>query len=742
MPYHRHGSSSILLALLLYFSLSKVTGITFARGLHLICKLRGGEQEINAPESWNVKREKSLDEKVRDAMKKLGLGHELVGDTSDQCEDGVCPLPTEEPVSITEQSELVYDMAKRIASEMGVNEDLALAALGATAEHTENGSRKMDESAAKSLIQNELELIGKIPVDCAEVQQLVSEGHEIFLARRALAFVDGDMDNARAILIADQMDAEIEQQQREESSYPEAENDKMEMDPRLNVNEKKSEGISTPVMKSLKVESNFDPVSSAISETQDKPQLPFGNFNKKIEKKDVVFDITTDQIQEIVLNSPVPVLLDCYAPWCGPCKAITPILEEIAVKGAGAFRLVKINTDNERQAATALEITALPTIFAIRDGKLLNSFQGMPSGEEMMKNFLMGLLMPGATFNPPVTAEAKEKFAELSSRLTKVAGTASFPFSARERLQIRVAAQLDALVNSHNGNMANAEESAMLVRTLLSSLIRDPYSMKYRRINLENKKIAEKVGAYPPCIMILKNVGFSPDIGGKYLIAGSDKKVLNVSPFSVARDCIDKWIDRNRSKIAADLRRRKDEEERLKLSIELEDEIEVDEEGKEDIEDPSMIALKVRIEGKKKVHDIVINPNESLQSILDTLPFSIPSNFQITCVAKKLVVKSDDVTTLSKSIASLGLKKGAVLVIKTEGNEKADPGSKLNERAASKKRLKRGSHSMHSIGIYAKDDNVKGNLVDGGGGVMYEMEVSDDESEEGAKMDAEEDTEK
>jgi thioredoxin len=724
MSFHRHASSSILLALILSLSVSTATGVAFARGLRLIHLFRGGEQETTTSESLDREQEKSLDEKVRDAMKKLGLVHELEGESSEKCEDGVCPLPSEEPASIKEQPELIYDMAKRIASEMGVSEDLALAALGATGDHAENGSRKMNEIAAKSLIQNELDIIGRIPADSAEVQQLVSEGHEIFLARRALAFVDGDMDNARAILIADQMDAELEQQQREESNNFDDEN-----------------GTSTPVMKSLKVESNFDPVSSAISGTHEEPQSPLGNFNTKLEKKDVVFEITTDQIQDVVLNSPVPVLLDCYAPWCGPCKALTPILEEIAVKGGGAFRLVKINTDNERQAATALEITALPTIFAVRDGKLLNNFQGMPSSEEMMKNFLMGLLMPGATFNPPVTVDAKEKLAELSTRLTKVAGTASFPFSARESLQTRVAAQLEALVNSHNGNMANAEDSAMLLRTLLSSLIRDPYSLKFRRINLENKKIAEKVGAYSPCIAILKSVGFSLDVGGKYLVAGSNKKVINVSPLSVARDCIDKWIDRNRHKIAADLRRRKDEEERLKLNIEVDKDNEEEVEGKEDTEDPNVMALKVRIEGKKKFHDVVINVNDSLQSLLEILPFTIPNDFQITCVAKKMVVKSDDVTSLSKSIGSLGLKNGAVLVIKTEGKEKSDPGSKLHQRAASKKRLKRGSHSMHSIGIYSKDDNVKGNLVDGGGGVMYEMEVSDDEGEGEGIIDPEQENE-
>ena len=64
---------------------------------------------------------------------------------------------------------------------------------------------------------------------------------------------------------------------------------------------------------------------------------------QKANKADVVFEATAAQVQELVLESPVPVLLDVYADWCGPCKVLGPILEEMAVKAGGLFRLVKIN---------------------------------------------------------------------------------------------------------------------------------------------------------------------------------------------------------------------------------------------------------------------------------------------------------------------------------------------------------------------------------------------------------------
>jgi thioredoxin-like negative regulator of GroEL len=111
-------------------------------------------------------------------------------------------------------------------------------------------------------------------------------------------------------------------------------------------------------------------------------------------KEDVVFEATTAHLQELVFESPVPVLLDIYADWCGPCKVLGPALEEMAVRAGGAFRLVKINSDNERPVSSgALEVTALPTVFGLRNGKIVNMFEGMTRDEKMMQNFMMGPLV-------------------------------------------------------------------------------------------------------------------------------------------------------------------------------------------------------------------------------------------------------------------------------------------------------------------------------------------------------------
>jgi hypothetical protein len=138
-------------------------------------RVRGGEQAaINHDETL------TLDEKVRNAMKKLGLSTPPPQEDED-CEGGACPLPSDENV-VTEQTkqENPFEMASRIASDMGVNKDLALAALGATGEVNPGRERKSDEHAARALIQHELDIIEGVPSDSNEVQQLVSEGHELF----------------------------------------------------------------------------------------------------------------------------------------------------------------------------------------------------------------------------------------------------------------------------------------------------------------------------------------------------------------------------------------------------------------------------------------------------------------------------------------------------------------------------------------------------------------------------------
>src|SRR5580700_2155639 len=72
----------------------------------------------------------------------------------------------------------------------------------------------------------------------------------------------------------------------------------------------------------------------------------------------------------------VPVIVDFWAPWCGPCKQLGPALEKVVTEANGAVRLVKINIDENQEIARQLRIQSIPTVFAFRDGQPVDGFMG------------------------------------------------------------------------------------------------------------------------------------------------------------------------------------------------------------------------------------------------------------------------------------------------------------------------------------------------------------------------------
>ena len=94
--------------------------------------------------------------------------------------------------------------------------------------------------------------------------------------------------------------------------------------------------------------------------------------------EDLIKDTNTDTFATDVLeaSTQTPVIVDFWAPWCGPCKQLTPVLEKV-VKGArGAVRLVKINIDDNQQIAQQLRIQSIPAVFAFKNGQPVDGFMG------------------------------------------------------------------------------------------------------------------------------------------------------------------------------------------------------------------------------------------------------------------------------------------------------------------------------------------------------------------------------
>ena len=96
-----------------------------------------------------------------------------------------------------------------------------------------------------------------------------------------------------------------------------------------------------------------------------------------------VIELTDAAFDETVHSSDVPVLVDFWAPWCGPCKMIAPIMEEISNEYEGKAKVCKLNTDDARDSAIEFSINAIPTVILFKGGKVQKKWVGLTSKKEI-----------------------------------------------------------------------------------------------------------------------------------------------------------------------------------------------------------------------------------------------------------------------------------------------------------------------------------------------------------------------
>lgn len=98
-------------------------------------------------------------------------------------------------------------------------------------------------------------------------------------------------------------------------------------------------------------------------------------------------NITKENFEAEVMNSDRPVLIDFWAPWCGPCRMLSPTISEIAEEYGDKVKVCKVNVDEQGELASSFGVMSIPTLVVIKEGKVVNSVTGVRPKDQIVSMF-------------------------------------------------------------------------------------------------------------------------------------------------------------------------------------------------------------------------------------------------------------------------------------------------------------------------------------------------------------------